>query len=200
MIKKENFSHAKNPLSLFKICLKKAYDSKEKKPDAFTLSTSDKKGKVTSRTLLLKKVTKEGLLFYSNYKSLKAKHLKENPYASLLFYWVHLSLQIHITGKTKKLSKRKSEAYWKTRSRTSQISQWISPQSRPIKKNQDLRRMYEEASQQFKDLAIPCPPHWGGYVLVPQSFEFLLEHPHRLHDRFFYKRQKAIWRRQKLFP
>lgn len=199
-MREEKFLKIKNPLLLLKTWLKKANKIKIEKPNAATLSTSDLRGKVASRTILLKQITMEELFFYTNYKSLKGQHLSQNPFASLLFYWPELRCQIHTTGKVKKISRKKTEIYWKTRTRASQISQWISPQSRPVRSHQNTKALHKEALQKFKGSFIPCPPDWGGYTLSPQTFEILLEKPHRLHDRFFYKRKKHLWFCQKLFP
>lgn len=171
-----------------------------KEPWAMTLSTINKKNLVQSRIVLLKKIEKQQLLFFSNYKSAKAEDLEYKPSASLLFFWPNLEKQIRIFGSVKKTSRKESIKYWKQRSRDSQLSQWISKQSNFVPNRKTLESLKKEAVKKFTNQDIPCPSHWGGYKLNPQTIEFWKNRKHRLHDRFLFKKNPKGWSHQRLFP
>lgn len=170
-----------------------------KEPWAMVLSTSYKE-KVRSRIVLLKQVHRGELIFYTNYSSSKGKDMEKNPLVAVNFYWPQLSRQICIEGKVKKISRKKSVLYWKTRSRDSQLSQWISKQSQEVSSRKKLQNLKKEAEKMFQDKKIPCPKHWGGYALRIKKIEFWRNQDHRLHDRFLFERTEKGWKKQRLFP
>ena len=163
------------------------------------LSTANKQ-KVNSRVVLLKEVKKGKLIFYTNYLSYKGQEIKNNPQTAFNFYWPQLKKQIRGQGVLKKVSRQKSVLYWKTRSRDSQISQWLSQQSKPITDKKALMALKKQTENKFKNKQIPCPKHWGGYELTIQSIEFWIDGKHRLHDRFLFKKIARRWKVVRLFP
>ena len=189
-----------NPLVVLKAWLKTALTIKGlKDPWAMLLSTSCK-GRVSSRVLLLKQLQGQELIFYSNYTSQKAEDMANNPLVAVNFYWPDLNRQIRIQGRVKKTSRAKSLAYWRSRSRGSQLSQFISRQSQAVSCQQKLEALKQEAYKKFDKKAIPCPKLWGGYKILIHSIEFWQEGPHRLHDRFLFKKAGKTWQKQRLFP
>lgn len=170
-----------------------------KQPWAMLLSTS-KKNQVDSRVVLLKKIHKSNLMFYTNYLSSKAQDMQANPQVACNFYWPKLNRQIRIQGTVKKGSQRQSVLYWNSRPRSSQLSQWVSQQSQKLQSKQQLLNLKKQAEIQFKNKSIPCPLHWGAYVLSIHKIEFWLDQAYRLHDRFVFKKSKKTWKIQRLFP
>jgi pyridoxamine 5'-phosphate oxidase len=171
-------------------------------PTAMALATVDKKGMPANRIVLLKDYNREdGFSFYTNYDSRKAKQLKDNPKASLLFYWPQTERQIRIEGKIKKLSKAISEAYFHQRPRESQIGAWASEQSSTIPDRNYLEKTVSDLTRFFDNhKQIPLPPFWGGYSLIPSYFEFWQGRPNRLHDRIIYTLVKGSWKIGRLAP
>lgn len=191
-----------NPYDQFSKWFNDNLKSNTGEPNAMVLATADHKGKPSSRIVLLKGFLPEsGFRFFTNYYSRKAEELKENPQASLLFYWPELERQVRIEGKVKKLSRTQSDEYFQTRPRGSQLGAWTSEQSKPIPD----RRFLDEVSQQmeayFKPYkTIPLPPFWGGYSLVPDYFEFWQGRENRLHDRLVYSLHRKKWLIRRLAP
>ncbi len=167
-----------------------------------TLSTLDQHDQVHARVVLLKGISKDLFFFYTNYNSHKGEQLAFHSQAALLFYWDPLGKQIRISGDVRKTSRQESVSYWQTRSRKSQISQWISQQSQPISHRNELEQQYLEAQARFENQDIPCPEHWGGYALNPTHIEFWMAHPDRLHDRFLFTRNPStkVWDVCRLSP
>ena len=190
---------AEKPLFILKQWLHKAKSSNFKEPWAMVLSTSSK-GRVNSRVVLLKKIYRSELVFYTNYLSPKGKEIADNPFISVSFYWPQLDKQIRIQGEAKKTSRKQSILYWKTRSRESQISQWISCQSQPVQSRKKLENLKSKAEKQFQGKKIPCPKHWGGYAIDIQKIEFWINQKHRLHDRFLFEKKGDTWEKKRLFP
>ena len=171
----QRFLGSTDPLVILETWLDEAQKARRiKNPLAMNLCTNDR-GQPSSRIVLLKYLKKGSLVFFSNYLSRKGRNLQNNARAAVTFYWESLGRQIRIEGKVKKISRRESAAYWKTRSRESQLSQWLSRQSRPVLNREDLNALKAEVRQRFKGRAVPCPSHWGGYALSPQKIEFWME-------------------------
>ena len=168
--------------------------------NAMTLATTDKNGKPSSRTVLLKSVDERGFIFYTNYESRKGRELSENPYAALTFFWSELERQVCVAGTVVKLSAVESEKYFKSRPRGSQIGAWVSKQSAPVPGRKALEISWREMEQKFPG-EVPLPPNWGGYLLKPERIEFWQGRPSRLHDRFQYSRQPdGSWKIERLAP
>lgn len=189
-----------DPLKALKDWLEVAKkESRLKEPWAMSLSTS-RNGISSSRTVLLKKVEKESLIFFSNYLSKKGQDMEKNPRASALFHWDSLGRQICIQGTIKKTSRKLSGEYWNKRLRNSQLSQWISKQSQSVSDRKSLENLRTKAQEKFKNRKIPCPKHWGGYLLLMEKIEFWQSRPHRLHDRFLFEKKHSLWKCHRLFP
>jgi pyridoxamine 5'-phosphate oxidase len=188
-----------DPFEQFSLWLEEAINSGITEPNAMILSTSGKTNKPNARVVLLKEISNEGFVFFTNYGSDKSKELKDNPSASVLFFWRELGRQIRIAGKVKKISKKQSEDYFKTRPYESKIAAWISKQSSVIPDRDFLVKRFNEYKEKFKN-DVPLPPEWGGYALHPQYFEFWQGRLNRLHDRIVYKKQKNEWKILRLAP
>lgn len=196
----QQFLGSTDPLIILKRWLTQAQKKKQlENPWAMSLSTSDG-NQPSGRIVLLKYLKKDSLIFFSNYLSRKGQDLQNNPRAAATFYWKDLGRQVRIEGKVKKISRKESMAYWKTRDRESQLSQWLSRQSQPALNREILDSLKEEARKKFKNRSVPCPPHWGGYALSIKKIEFWVERKHRLHDRFLFTKQVKNWVVQRLFP
>ena len=168
-------------------------------PDAMVLSTIHN-GEPDSRVVLLKQVDQTGFAFMTNYESSKGQDLLTNPRACLLFFWGKLERQVRIRGSVKKTSVAFSEAYFKTRSRDSQIGAWASNQSSVITDRSVLETAVTAVEARFHNKPISCPPYWGGYWLVPHEIEFWVSQPARLHDRFLYTKKGSQWVMTRLSP
>ena len=169
--------------------------------NAMQLATATADGRPSARMVLLKDVDDRGFIFYTNHNSLKARHIKENPFAALVFYWLPLSRQIRIEGAVEQLDPHTSDAYFACRPRGSQIEAYASPQSQVVQNRQALLCQYEQVNRKFEGRAVPRPDHWGGYRVVPETFEFWQEGENRLHDRLRYRRDEAgLWVIERLAP
>ena len=169
-------------------------------PNAMTLATVDAEGRPHCRVLLLKALDDRGFTFFSNYESAKAEHLEARPFAAMTFFWPSLERQVRIEGRVEKVSAAESDAYYQMRPLGSRLGAWASPQSRVIGDRAELERLLAETEQRFLDQAPHCPPHWGGYRLLPERMEFWQGRPSRLHDRLNYRRVASIWQRERLAP
>lgn len=191
----------KDPLKLFDKWFEKAVTKTRFLPNAMTLTTASKKGKPTNRIVLLKDYSDEGFTFFTNYESTKGRQLRENPRASLLFYWPIFGRQVIIEGKVRKVKREISKEYFRSRPRSSQLAASISKQSRVIKSRDELSKKMKEARLRYKGREVPCPKNWGGYCLKPVRIEFWQARPDRSNDRLSYKRLKnGRWRLERLSP
>ena len=153
-----------------------------------TLATSTNDGKPSGRIVLLKHVDDDGFVFYTNYRSAKARDLDNNPRAALVFYWSQFDRQVRVEGTVERTSAEESQAYFKTRPRESQIGAWASPQSDVIESREVLDARVAELEQLYSDRDVECPEHWGGYRVKPSRIEFWKGRLGRLHDRIVYER------------
>jgi len=169
-------------------------------PNAMILSTANVKAKPSARVVLLKELSEKGLTFFTNYKSVKSKNLSKNSASSLLFFWAELERQVRIEGKIKKISKTESQKYFNTRPIESRLAAWASEQSSVIPDRDYLEKRFQKFEEQFKGKKIPMPRDWGGFILVPNYFEFWQGRENRLHDRICYKMQKGKWKIFRLAP
>ena len=156
--------------------------------NAMTLARASRAGKPLARMVLLKEVDARGFVFYTNYQGRKARELKENPFASLVFYWQPLSRQVRVEGAVERVAADESDRYFASRPRGHQLEAHVSAQSQVIKDRVFLEEQFESFTQKFAGQEIPRPAHWGGYRLIPETLEFWQEGEHRLHDRLRYRR------------
>jgi pyridoxamine 5'-phosphate oxidase len=190
-----------NPFKQFELWFQQACNAELQEPNAMILATASAQGEPLVRTVLLKYFDNNGFVFFTNYESRKAHHISENPRISLLFLWLPLQRQVQITGIAAKISTTESLQYFVTRPRGSQLGAWCSSQSSVISSRQMLVMEFEKMKHKFLNHEVPLPPSWGGYRVVPTSFEFWQGRSNRLHDRFVYVRQGADnWDAQRLAP
>lgn len=189
-----------SPAVLFQTWFTQASESKAiKEPNAMVLSTQYG-DLVDSRIVLLKGLEDSSFLFYSNYESHKGKQLLANDHCTLLFPWVHLERQIIVRGRATKQTEAKSNEYFSSRPRASQLGAWASEQSSPINSREDLQKQLVEIEAKFTNSEVSKPPHWGGYVVHPYEIEFWQGRESRLHDRILYTKKGDSWQTQRLQP
>ncbi len=190
-----------DPFQQFELWYGQAADAEIIEPNALVLSTVSDDGRPSQRTVLLKYFDRNGLVFYTNYKSRKARQIGGNACVSMLFQWLHLNRQLEVSGRAEKVSSAESLKYFATRPRGSQLGAWVSQQSSVITSRSLLESKWYELKQKFSGGEIPVPSFWGGYRVVPDRFEFWQGRPNRLHDRFEYRLQDGdSWRVQRLSP
>lgn len=169
--------------------------------NAMTLATASANGIPSARIVLLKSVSHEGFVFFTNYNSNKGKELEENPNACLVFFWKELERQVRISGKVEKVAAGESDEYFNSRPEGSRIGAWASPQSSVIASREVIEENIKKVEQQFADKFITRPPHWGGYIVIPTVMEFWQGRANRLHDRIIYsKLQDRSWKIERLAP
>jgi pyridoxamine 5'-phosphate oxidase len=204
MLKSFDESHAAtNPFDQFKEWWDEATSAEIDEVNAMTLATVDVNGKPSARIVLLKGYTHDGFVFFTNYESAKGQELAANPNAAILFFWKELERQIRIEGTVEKISEADSDAYFHSRPAGSRIGAWVSPQSKVIPGRNFLEENYQRIMLQYPDEnQVPRPPHWGGYIVKPESFEFWQGRSSRLHDRlrFTKNNQSSQWLRERLAP
>jgi len=167
--------------------------------EAMTLATVDENGSPDARMVLLKGFGPDGFRFFTNYESDKGAQLEVNPRAALILYWRELDRQVRIRGKVERLSPDDSDAYFASRPRDSRIAATISPQSRPIER-EELDRRYEQLERELGGADPERPASWGGYRVRPESVEFWQGRDSRMHDRLLYLREGEGWRIERLAP
>ncbi len=190
-----------SPLRQFEHWLEQATNAGLSDPTAMALATRDADGFPWQRIVLLKGVSAGGFVFYTNYRSNKARAIEEDPRVSLLFPWNELDRQVIIAGVVEKMSTVESARYFLSRPRESQIAAWASRQSRPLPARAALEAEVARLKSRFAAGEIPVPDFWGGYRVMPRRIEFWQGGEHRLHDRFLYTRGKGdVWEIEQLQP
>ncbi len=184
----------------FNKAFKKARVCGEPEPTAMVLATSNGKGLVTSRTVLLKALDEDGFVFFTNTQSLKGRQLRECPRASATFLWKASGCQVQLVGTVEQVSNEAADAYFSTRDRGSQIGAWASDQSQPLDSREKLLQRVHELEQKYEGREVPRPRHWTGFVLSPETVEFWTQREFRLHDRFLWSQQNGQWTKQRLNP
>ena len=192
---------AEEPVAQFVAWQKQAIAAGLADPTACVLATRQPDQRLRQRMVLMKGVDAHGLVFYTNYQSHKAAALDECDQASMLFPWNELDRQVSISGTVERAREEESDAYFTSRPRDSQLGAWASAQSQAIESREALMQQLAEVTARFGDGDIPRPPHWGGYRLVPVSWEFWQGGEGRLHDRFRYTRDDGeSWQVTRLQP
>lgn len=191
----------KDPINEFEKWFNQAIEAELLEPNAMTLATVGNDMKPSIRTVLLKSFDKEGFLFFSNYKSKKAKQISQNQNVALHFAWLGLERQVKIEGIAKEISKLESLKYFLKRPKGSQIGTWVSHQSEIITSRALLESKFDEMKNRFANAEVPFPSFWGGYLVKPLVIEFWQGNKDRLHDRFEYRlNDKSEWEINRLAP
>jgi pyridoxamine 5'-phosphate oxidase len=188
-----------SPFKQFEIWFEEAVAGQANEPNAMVLSTVNKKKRPSSRIVLLRGLDNHGFNFFTNYNSRKGKELKENPYASLLFFWPELERQVRIEGKVEIAPKEISDEYFSLRPRQSRIGACASPQSKVLKSRADLEKLVDVINAKYNE-DVPRPKTWGGYILKATYYEFWQGRQNRLHDRISYTFKGKKWVKQRLAP
>lgn len=190
---------AADPLKQFERWLNEAIQSEVPEPNAMTVATVASNMRPSTRVVLIKGYDERGIVWYTNYDSRKGKELAGNPFAALQFHWVELERVVRIEGRMEKISDAESDAYFHSRPLDSRIGAWASPQSEVIGGRGVLVTNAAKYAAQFM-LNPPRPPHWGGYRLVPDEWQFWQGRKSRLHDRLRYRLNEGNWLRERLAP
>jgi pyridoxamine 5'-phosphate oxidase len=186
-------------LAQFRQWLQEAIAAELPEPNAMTLATVDANLRPSTRVVLIKGLDERGIVWYTNYESRKGQELAGNPYAALQFHWVELERVVRVEGRVEKVSGEESDAYYASRPLDSRIGAWASPQSQVIAGRSVLVANAARYGAQFL-LQPPRPPHWGGYRLRPDRWEFWQGRKSRLHDRLRYRLDGLNWVRERLAP
>jgi pyridoxamine 5'-phosphate oxidase len=169
-------------------------------PNTLTLATAAPDGRPSARMVLLKGFDHRGFVFYTNYDSRKSRELLANPYAALVFHWPRLERQVRVEGRVEKVSPEESDEYFSTRPFASRLGAWASRQSERLGSRAELESRLEELEREHAGGEVPRPPHWGGWLVVPDAIELWQGRPNRLHDRALYERAGEGWSRVRLSP
>lgn len=189
-----------NPIEQFESWLQLAVDAKLDDPTAMVVATVDSEGQPSQRIVLLKDISSEGFVFFTNTESRKAQEIAGNNKVSLHFPWHNLERQVIVYGTAQPLSNLAVTKYFLSRPKESQLAAWASEQSRPVSSRQVLMEKFAQVKNKFANGDIPLPSFWGGYCVVPHKIEFWQGGANRLHDRFIYQLENGKWSKQRLNP
>ncbi len=190
---------ANEPLLQFRQWLDEALKAELPEPNAMTVATVGEDGRPSTRIVLIKGLDERGIVWFTNYESRKGQELAIHPFAALQFHWVELERVVRIEGRVEKVSAEESDAYFHSRPLDSRLGAWASPQSQVISSRAVLVANAAKAAAQH-GLKPERPPHWGGYRLVPERWEFWQGRRSRLHDRIRYRQEGGSWVRERLAP
>ncbi|MDQ3050921.1 MAG: pyridoxamine 5'-phosphate oxidase [Bacteroidota bacterium] len=190
-----------DPFLQFGTWMKMAVDNNLNEPNAFNLATVSAQNRPSSRIVLLRNFDEAGFVFFTNYNSHKASELSNNKWAAINFFWAELHKQVRIEGKAEKVADLDSEAYFKSRPRESQLGAWVSEQSSELTSREEMDEKFKILTKKFEGRDVDRPPHWGGFRIRPELFEFWQGRPNRLHDRIQYRLQPdSSWSLHRLYP
>jgi pyridoxamine 5'-phosphate oxidase len=189
-----------DPLQQFGQWLYEAIDAEVMEPNGFVLATVSSAGHPATRTVLLKRLEKRGLSFFTNYESRKGEHLRLHPHAAATFWWKEIFRQVNLEGRVIKLASEESAAYFAKRPRGAQLAALASIQSSPLASRAGLEEVFERLKKDYRGRKIPCPKEWGGYLFEPERVEFWQGRQNRLHDRFLYAKANEDWIVTRLSP
>ena len=190
---------AAEPLTQFEQWLQEAIKAQVNEPTAVNVATVNEDGRPSSRIVLLKEVNAQGFVFFTNYHSRKGRAISHQPFVAMTFFWPELERQVRIEGRAQKLPEAESDAYFASRPYTSRIGAWASQQSEVIESHKTLLARAAMIAAKHP-LNVPRPPHWGGYLVIPDRVEFWQGRPSRLHDRICYQLQDNLWIKERLSP
>lgn len=188
-----------DPLDLFGRWFAQAQEAGETEPNAMTLATVGENGRPSTRVVLAKVVDERGIAWFTGYESRKGRELATNPYAAVQFYWPGLERVVRVEGPVARVAAEESDAYFAMRPLGSRIGAWASPQSQVVASRAELAERERQAAAELGEDP-PRPPHWGGFRLTPETWEFWQGRPSRLHDRIRFSREGDGWARCRLAP
>jgi pyridoxamine 5'-phosphate oxidase len=191
---------AAEPVDQFRRWFSDARAAEILEPNAMTLATCGQDGTPSARIVLLKDVSDEGFVFFTQYRSRKGLELQANPRVAMVFFWKEIERQVRITGTAARVTDAENAAYFAQRPRGARLGAWASHQSTVIPDRASLEAEATRAGARFADDDVPCPPYWGGYRVSPTEFEFWQGRPNRLHDRLRYRREDGRWVIERLSP
>ena len=189
-----------DPVEQFRRWLADAEGAAIPLPNAMAVATADADGRPSVRHVLLRGIDRRGFTFFTNYESRKGRQLAENPHAGLVFLWKRLDRQVNATGTTERIEPAESDAYFATRPREARLGAWASAQSSVLASREQLEERVAETERRFSGREVERPPHWGGFVVRPETVEFWQGRRSRLHDRFRYTLLDGAWRIERLSP
>lgn len=189
-----------NPMEQYALWFEEAVNAQLLDPYAMSLTTVNSNGQPSTRIVYMRGIKDDGFVFYTNYNSSKGKNLEGNKKVALNFFWGELDRQIRIEGEVKKVSKEDSDTYFAQRPRESQIGAWASGQSEELNDREQLEDKVIHYTEKFKDIDVPRPEHWGGYIVHPTKIEFWQGRPNRLHDRIVFTKSGDDWKQSRLSP
>ena len=197
-----DFTAAEEPFALFAAWFQEATASEPRDPNAMTVATVDPDGVPNARMVLLKGVDARGFVFYTNTDSAKGRELGARPKAALLFHWKSLNRQIRIRGPVEPVTEAEADAYFASRPKQAQIGAWASQQSQPLESRLAFEKAVALYAAKYALGAVPRPPHWSGYRVLPLAIEFWQDRPFRLHDRIEFRRDSlsGAWSKTRLYP
>jgi len=195
------FEDLDNPIDLFKKWFDKAKESEINDPNAVALGTSNSKQQPSVRMVLLKGLSNDGFVFYTNFNSKKSQDLKNNKLASMCFHWKTLRRQVRVIGEVKKVSDKESDEYYNSRAYGSRISAWASSQSKTMDQRDTFLKKIEDYKKKYPDETnVPRPPYWAGWRLHPTEIEFWVDGESRIHERLNYISENNKWIKKILYP
>lgn len=189
-----------NPFEQFRTWFDEGVKAEVNELQAMVVTSVSAEGWPSSRVVYLREIDDDGFVFYTNYNSDKGQDFSANPKMSFTFFWPELARQLHVQGSIEKISAERSDNYFASRPRLSQIGAWASEQSESLENRNELELKVEEFTKRFEDQEVPRPPHWGGFKITPRAFEFWQGRPNRLHDRMKYRIVDGQWTVDRVSP